>query len=165
MRIGSGEGRASAAGNGEPERPGGFAGALERAGRAARTGRCAEDPAGDPAPGGWTVDAMLAEVSSPGRAESTDRAAQAPLLARAVERIVLLVKAGEAPSVTLQLGPSLQVRIEQSRGGVEVQIRAPRGISSIAEAELPLLVAALRARGVRVARAGVGPHGGRRGRR
>ncbi|MEY2667506.1 MAG: hypothetical protein RJA59_144, partial [Pseudomonadota bacterium] len=82
-------------------------------------------------------------------------AAAAPLLARAVERIALVVRSGVTPSVTIALGRSLDVRIEQARAGVEVTIGAVHGLSLLAEAELPLLVAALRARGVRVARAGV----------
>ena len=57
--------------------------------------------------------------------------------------------------MTIALGRSLDVRIDQVRAGVEVTIRAVHGLSLLAEAELPLLVAALRARGVRVARAGV----------
>jgi hypothetical protein len=161
MRVDPGEGRAVAADGNEPSgRGGGFAGALERAGRCGRPGlgrddRGRDDDAEARAPGGWTVDALLAEIASPGRSESLEQAAGAPLLARAVERIVLLVKSGEATSVTLEMGPSLDVRIAQASEGVEVQIHAVQGLSPMAEAELPVLVAALRARGVRVARAGV----------
>ncbi len=57
--------------------------------------------------------------------------------------------------MTLQLGRSVEVRIDQARAGVEVTMRAVHGLSPLAEAELPVLVAALRARGVRVARAGL----------
>jgi hypothetical protein len=118
-----------------PEREG-FAGVVDRAGEAA-------------------LDAVLAELVSPDPPATAPRAAGAPLLARAVERMALLVHAGAVPSVTLQLGRSLDVRIDQARAGVEVTIGAAHGLSPLAEAELPLLVAALRARGVRVARAGV----------
>jgi len=132
---------------------------LERAARGGRPARApataGDDPREEAQPASWTVDALLAELASPGRSESISRAAGAPLLARAVERIVLLVKSGEAASVTLQLGSSLEVRIDQGRSGVEVQIHAARGLSPMAEAELPGLVAALRARGVRVSRAQV----------
>ena len=110
------------------------------------------------------LDARLAELVSPGPTELPARGAGAPLLARAVERIALLVNAGAAPSVTVGLGRSLDVRIDQARAGVEVTIRAVHGLSPLAEAELPRLVAALRARGVRVSRAGVlaRPERGRR---
>jgi hypothetical protein len=100
------------------------------------------------------LDALLAELVSPDPLTPAP-CAGAPLLARAVERMALLVNEGISPSVTVQLGRSLEVRIDQARAGVEVTIRAVQGLSPLAEAELPLLVAALRARGVRVARAGL----------
>ncbi len=78
-----------------------------------------------------------------------------PLLASAVARIALLVNAGAAPAISLQLGRSVEVRVAQADAGVEVTLCPARGLSPMAEAELPLLVAALRARGVRVVRAGV----------
>ncbi len=135
MRVATDEARAvPAVRTGPPEREG-FAGAVDRAGEAA-------------------LDALLAELVSPDPPTPAPRAGT-PLLARAVERMALLVNGGMSPSVTVQLGRSLDVRIDQARAGVEVTIRAVHGLSPIAEAELPLLVAALRARGVRVARAGV----------
>jgi hypothetical protein len=77
-------------------------------------------------------------------------------LAGAVARIALLVERGGAsPSVTLRLGQSLTVTLEQRPAGVELSMHAARGLSPLAERELPGLVAALRAREVRVARAGV----------
>ena len=158
MRVNPGESRAVAPDRSEPAgRGGGFAGVLERAGRAGRPERGREEDGEAAAAGSGTVDAILGEMASPGRSESLSSAAGAPLLARAIERIVLLVKSGEAASVTLQLGPTLDVRIEQARAGVDVQIRAAHGLSPLAETELPLLVAALRARGVQVARADVAP--------
>ena len=86
-------------------------------------------------------------------------AAQTPLLARAIEQVALHVAAAGSPSVTLELGRSLAVRLAQSRGGVEVTLEAARGLSPLAEGELPHLVAALRARGIRVARAVVSGRG------
>jgi hypothetical protein len=116
------------------------------------------------------VDRLLAALASPGPAApgpaaSERPASRAPVLAAAIERMSLLVKCGAAPAVTVQLGRSVDVRIAQVRAGVEVTLQVVRGLSPLAEAELPLLVAALRARGVRVARAGVRPRGGRGGRR
>jgi hypothetical protein len=136
MRIAANQGKAAPAGRPGPVERGGFPQALDRAGEA-------------------DLDALLAELVSPGPAELPVRGAEVPLLARAVERIALLVNAGAAPSVTVQLGRSLDVRIDQARAGVEVTIRAVHGLSPLAEAELPRLVAALRARGIRVVRAGV----------
>ena len=158
MRVDPGESRAVVAGRNEPAGRGGdFAGVLERAGRPGRPERAREDDGEAMVPGSEPLDAILSGGASPGRSESMSNASGAPLLARAIERIVLLVKSGEAASVTLQLGPSLDVRIEQVRAGVDVQIRAANGVSPRAEAELPLLIAALRARGVQVARAEVAP--------
>jgi len=126
---------------------------------AERAGAEPMDPPEDP------VDRLLAALVSPGTAGPERPASRAPVLAGAIERIALLVKGGAAPAVTVQLGRSLDVRIAQAPAGVEVTLQVVRGLSPLAEAELPLLVAALRARGVRVARAGVHPRGGRGGRR
>jgi hypothetical protein len=85
-----------------------------------------------------------------------ERPSQAPALARALERIALILeKEGGPPSVTLRLGLSLTVTLEQRPSGIELSLHAARGLSPLAEKELPELVAALRARQVRVARAGV----------
>ncbi len=133
------EARAVPSGRSATAGQGGFPGLLDRAGEAA-------------------LDAALAELVSPEPFDPSDGpspSAASPLLARAVERIALLVKSGTVPSVTVQLGRSLDVRIDQARAGVEVTIQAVKGLSPLAEAELPLLLAALRSRGVRVARAGV----------
>jgi hypothetical protein len=122
----------------------------------------------DPEAGGASgdpVERLLAELVSAGPAGPERPASRAPVLAGAIERIALLVKGGVAPAVTVQLGRSLDVRIAQAPAGVEVTLQVVRGLSPLAEAELPVLVAALRARGVRVARAGVRPRGGRGGRR
>jgi hypothetical protein len=142
VRVTTNETRAVPAARSEAPGQGGFPGALDLAGEAA-------------------LDARLAELVTPDPPDPSARAAAAPLLARAVERITLLVNSGAVPSVTLELGRSLEVRIDQARAGVEVAIWAVHGISPLAEAELPLLVAALRARGVRVARAGVLGRGSR----
>ena len=145
MRIAATQGKEVQAGRPGPVERRGFPEALDRAEEA-------------------DLDARLAELVSPGPTELPARGAGAPLLARAVERIALIVNAGAAPSVTVGLGRSLDVRIDQARAGVEVTIRAVHGLSPLAEAELPRLVAALRARGVRVSRAGVlaRPERGRR---
>ncbi len=156
---------------GEPGPGGAWSGAAKSGGAAGSGNRFPRIP--DPATEG-ALDALLAGMLAPGPAgpgpgdagaASSGRTGVAPgqppsapataLLARAVERVSLLVQAGAAPSVTVQLGRSLEVRIDRARDGVAVALHAVHGLSPMAEAELPLLVAALRARGVRVARAGV----------
>jgi hypothetical protein len=111
------------------------------------------------------VERLLLALVSPGPAGPAWPASRAPVLAGAIERIALLVKSGAAPAVTVQLGRSLDVRITQAPAGVEVALQVVRGLSPLAEAELPILVAALRARGVRVSRAGVQARGRQGGRR
>ncbi|MGA8892936.1 MAG: hypothetical protein WB493_15345 [Anaeromyxobacteraceae bacterium] len=111
------------------------------------------------------VDRLLSALVSPDPAGPARPASRAPVLAGAIERIALLVKSGAAPAVTVQLGRSLDVRITQAPAGVEVALQVVRGLSPLAEAELPILVAALRARGVRVSRADVQARQGRGGRR
>jgi hypothetical protein len=96
------------------------------------------------------VDAMplAAEVRSP---EPSGRAALLP--PSALER--LAVEAGRAAdraTLDLRFGQSLEVRLTRSRAGVDVVLRPGAGLRASAEAEVPALVAALRARGVSVGR-------------
>lgn len=142
VRVATSEGRGAPALAGRREAPefaagdpGEFGTMLDRAGEAA-------------------LDALLAELVAP-PAPGPPRGPAAPMLARAIERVALVVQAGVAPSVTVRLGRSLEVRVAHGDAGVEVALQAAEGLSPAAEAELPVLVAALRARGVRVARAGV----------
>ncbi len=135
-----------AAGRGAAGAPDDFGEALERAGEAALDALLAA---------GEAADATGAGPGAPPSPREPVPGAGSPLLARAVERVAVLVQSGISPSVTIELGRSLDVRVEQVPGGVEVALRAACGLSPLAEAELPLLVASLRARGVRVARAGV----------
>ncbi len=144
-----------------PARPGAFDAAFDRAVRSVRSGRHGALPDA-PAPPEATgcapvrgVEELLSAIASPGRAEAASRAATTPLLAGAVARIAMLVAQGASPAVSLQLGAGLEVRLEQARRGVEVEVRCLRGLSPLAEVELPGLLAALRARGVRVARGSV----------
>jgi hypothetical protein len=72
--------------------------------------------------------------------------------------------APDGGALTVRLGESLRVTLTRAAAGVEVRLEAARGLSPSAEAELPLLLAALRARGVRVEGARVGripPRAGR----
>ncbi len=154
-------GAAPAAEGRAPARPGAYDAAFERAVRAVRSGRHAapsEDAVPSPTAGSAPirgVDELLSAIASPGRAEAASHAATTPVLAGAVARVALLVAQGASPAVSLQLGAGLEIRLEQARRGVEVEVRCLRGLSPLAEAELPGLLAALRARGVRVARGSV----------
>jgi hypothetical protein len=57
--------------------------------------------------------------------------------------------------LSLSFGPSLEVDLRATAAGIEVVLRAEPRLARAAEAELPRVVAALRARGVAVARAEV----------
>jgi hypothetical protein len=59
--------------------------------------------------------------------------------------------------LTLAFGRSLSVDVRASASGVELLLRADARLARAAQAELPGLVAALRSRGIRVARADVAP--------
>jgi len=102
-------------------------------------------------------DRLLEEAvgASPARAESLSRAAGAPLLARAVERLAVVASLQGLPALEVRLGASLALTLTQGTAGIEVRLAVPRGLSPLAEAELPHLLAALRANGIRVARAEV----------
>jgi hypothetical protein len=139
-RVAGGGGRAGGAAAG---------GAAAGEDRVARAGLDAEAARTGAGPGGFPC-------GGPGvAAASRARAAGTPLLARAIERLALAVDLGGEPALTVRLGESLAVTLTQRPTGVEVRLAAARGLSPAAEAELPLLVAALRARGVRVVGADV----------
>ena len=85
-------------------------------------------------------------------------APMAGMAAAAAGQLALLVsRAGDRPSVEMAFGRELSVHIARHGGGVEVVLRAGAGSLAQASAELPALVAAIRARGVRVLRADVRP--------
>jgi hypothetical protein len=155
-RAGAGErggGRAGAREDGRAEaREDGRAGARTCAGaagpgRSRARAQAASAPAGDEAP-----------PPAPGPAA---RVALAPELAPAAElaralRVVppaaaILGPAGGAP-LTLSFGRSLDVELRATAAGVDVVLRPAPALVRAAEAELPRLVAALRVRGVAVAR-------------
>jgi hypothetical protein len=88
-------------------------------------------------------------------------------LARAIRVVppaaAILGPAGGAP-LTLSFGRSLDVDLRATSAGVDVVLRPEPALVRAAEAELPRLVAALRVRGVAVARVEVrprAPSGGR----
>jgi hypothetical protein len=164
VRIAAGDGGAGGAGGAERReeaaRGAGFPAAIDRAIRTARVrAGDARDPGeAEDAPGPG-VDGLSRDRAAPDPPESEVRAPPGALLARAVERIAILVGQGAVPSMTLRLGVGMEVRLEQAGRGVDVELRFVRGLSPLAEGELPGLVAALRARGVRVTRAAAGRAG------
>jgi hypothetical protein len=81
---------------------------------------------------------------------------------RALPPAIEASRVRDGAPLTLSFGRSLSVDVRQAAGGVEVVLRPDARLARAAEAELPGVVDALRARGVRVARAEVRPrpHGG-----
>jgi hypothetical protein len=101
------------------------------------------------------------ELLVPGRAEPSrldpePAPAAALLSAAAVERLAVEAgRIGARPFVDMSFGRDLQVRITQSARGVELLLATRPALRGAAVAELPALVAALRGRGVTVAKAEV----------
>jgi hypothetical protein len=84
-------------------------------------------------------------------------AAPDPLLAAAaLDRVTIEARRlGDRPSVELRLGHEVAVQLTRAARGVEVIVHVAAARRRDAEAELPALVAALRARGVSLASAEV----------
>jgi hypothetical protein len=73
----------------------------------------------------------------------------------ALELLACEARRGDRPSLQLALGREVRVTLVRAARGIEVALEARAGRRTAAEAELPALVAALRERGVVVARAEV----------
>jgi hypothetical protein len=112
-----------------------------------------------------------ADPGKPGSAERApcERAQESILVdaprrllgAGALDRIALEVgHLADRPSLTVRLAAGAGVRLTRSPAGVEVVLEVAGARRREAEAELPALVAALRARGVALARAEVRTLGG-----
>jgi hypothetical protein len=91
--------------------------------------------------------------------------AELAALARAVPVAVAAAARGTGAPLALSFGRSLDVELRSGAAGVEVLLRPDPRLLHAARAELPRLVAALRVRGVAVARAEVRARGGRPGAR
>lgn len=146
----AGENRRSATAVVRSAQPCRAAGRLER-GRAARL---AEPGPRAPAP-------------EPGRSDlASDPAPVAELAAvvRALPPVIAASRGVDAP-LALSFGRSLQVELRSTPAGVELVLRPEASLARAAEAELPRMLAALRVRGVVVARAEVRPRPGAGGRR
>lgn len=128
------------------EAPGDLAGAV----RALRTFAAPSPPApaGAPAPGGGDLAAAPASAAL--------RAA-----VRSLPPVIEAARLQDGARLALTLGGALGVELRGGAAGVEVTLRPEAALGRAAAAELPALVAALRARGVRVARAGLAPAAGR----
>jgi hypothetical protein len=161
------EGGASEA-RGAAAREGGARGAVARrsvadtqdAGLAGRRERSREDERAPAAsPGAAPAAAPLAlDAATPAELRAVLRALPVTIDASRVR---------EGAPLSLSLGRALDVELRAGQGGVEVVLRPEPRLARVAEAELPGLVASLRARGIAVARAAVharvgdGARGGR----
>jgi len=74
---------------------------------------------------------------------------------RALPPAIAAARVREGAPLTLSFGPALGVDLRRGAEGLEVTLRPAVALERAAAAELPGLVAALRARGLRVSRAEV----------
>jgi hypothetical protein len=143
----------------EPSR-GGFGDALRR--RA--VGPRAADPAElRPVP---HDDARAALAPDPARGDAAADPAHIPELAALVRKLPAAIEAArvrEGAPLALSFGRSLEVDLRAGAAGIEVVLRPEPRLARAADAEVPRIVAALRARGIAVSRAEVRPRGGGRG--
>jgi len=112
------------------------------------------------------ADPARGDVARPGRedmpAPGGPETAQRLLPARALEAVALAAGTlGDRAYVEVRLGSELGVRLTRAPTGVEVVLEAAPSLRRAAEAELPGLLAALRARGLSPARAEVRERGRR----
>jgi hypothetical protein len=165
MRV-EGEGRGSAPGADRPTA--GFEEALARArardtGSAATARRAERRRSAEPLPAARLAQpaASREDRTAPpldaGRERCGDPAPvpEVAAIARAAPPLVAAPGPGGTP-LALSFGPSLAVELREATAGVAVLLRPGPGLERAAEAELPRVVAALRVRGVSVARAEVG---------
>lgn len=89
--------------------------------------------------------------------------AELAAVARALPPAIATARAVDGP-LALSFGRSLDVELRSTGAGIELLLRPEACLARAAEAELPRMVAALRVRGVAVARAEVRPRPGSGGR-
>jgi hypothetical protein len=126
---------------------------------AAAPARKAAD-AGEPAP----VEGRGPAPHHPAAPDASPDPHATPALAALARALPVAVAAAarEGAPLALSFGRSLDVELRTSAGGVELLLRPEPRLERAAQAELPRLVAALRARGVAVARAAIRPGGAAR---
>ncbi len=162
----------------DASRAGRFGEALRRAREgdsAARRGRTERGAAGRPearraAAVRAQVDATArreeeraAAAADPARAGGPPEVAAVPEIAALVRTLPVAIaaaRAREGAPLALSFGRSLDVELRSGAAGVEVLLRPEPRLLHAAEAELPRVLAALRLRGIAVARAEVRSRGG-----
>lgn len=167
LQAARGEGRRSEGSRGATarlgERPGSPAGAAPPAAKPAPARRAGLAPAAEPREG---LPAVVPPGAQGGSATSSGAPSPGPLELRAAVRAlpaaVEAARLHQGAQVTLTLGAALGVDLRTGAAGVELTLRPAAALDRLAAAELPALVAALRARGVRVGRAEVQSGAGER---
>jgi hypothetical protein len=108
-------------------------------------------------------EARAAATTDPARAGAPPEDAAVPELAALVRTLPVAIaaaRAREGAPLALSFGRSLDVELRSGAAGVEVLLRPEPRLLRAAEAELPRVLAALRLRGIAVARAEVRARGG-----
>ena len=175
MRV-SGEGSAA---EGVCRSRGGFGEALSRARSAdadrGSAGAAAKARSSAPAPSGRAARGRAGRLASPvafapppesGRLDvgpDPSPVAELAALARALPPAIAAARTADGP-LALSFGRSLDVELRSTGAGVELLLRPDATLARAAEAELPRMIAALKVRGVAVARAEVRPRPGGGGR-
>jgi hypothetical protein len=129
--------------------------------RASARARPARAEAGGP-PRGDEPAAPSPQAAPAARAPDLCAVPELAALARALPVAVVAAAARGGAPLALSFGRSLEVELRSGPGGVELLLRPEPRLERTADAELPRLVAALRTRGVAVARAEVRPRGAAR---
>jgi hypothetical protein len=137
-----------------------FGEALSRARGADARGR-APPPRGDRVPGEEAAGAAHAGPAPREPAPQPAAPAELAAVARALPPAIAAGATARGAPLALSFGPSLDVELRSTEAGVHVVLRPAPRLALAAEGELPRLVAALRIRGVAVARAEVRPRSGR----
>jgi hypothetical protein len=109
-----------------------------------------------PAPSGPPLDRQALATDACRDAGAIDATGRALVPPAAIQRIAVEAgRLGDGAFVELRLGQSWEVVLRRSPAGLELHLDAGTGLRSAARAELPGLVARLRADGIVLARAEV----------
>ncbi len=103
---------------------------------------------------------LAADPAGPGSSQEVQVVPEIAALVRTLPVAVAAARAREGAPLALSFGRSLDVELRSGASGVEILLRPEPRLLHAAEAELPRVVAALRVRGVAVARAEVRTRGG-----
>ena len=105
---------------------------------------------------------LAADLPRPGGSPEVQAVPEIAALARTLPLAVAAAGAREGAPLALSFGRSLDVELRSGAAGVEILLRPEPRLLHAAEAELPRVVAAMRARGIAVARAEVQARGATR---